>query len=120
MFHITQIIAMIGTRREHPVTDAFNVPWTARGDTREVMVISNCAESTERPGGGITIDEYFRTVRPDARVRNALRRAGVTTMARLCGMTTLELMRIRNFGVKCLKVVLEEREKYLNLEEETP
>ncbi len=63
--------------------------------------ISDYTGSTEGPDGDITIDEYFRTVRPDARVRNALRRAGVTTMARLCEMTDAERASYSNLVLMC-------------------
>ena len=75
--------------------------------------IHSDTESAARPDSDVTIDEYFRTVRPDVRVRNALARGNVETMAQLCAMSDERLMRIRNFGLKCLDVVIEERQKYL-------
>ncbi len=70
-------------------------------------------ESAKGSDRDITIDEYFKTVRLDIRVHNALLRGGVKTMAKMCKMSDDELMRIRNFGPKCLEVVVEERQKYL-------
>ncbi len=61
----------------------------------------------------MTTGEYFQTVRPDVRVRNALLRGNIKTMAEMCEMSDDELMRIRNFGAYCLAVVAEERQKYL-------
>ncbi len=85
-----------------------------------MTIISSDTESAARPDSDVTIDEYFRTVRPDVRVRNALMRAGYTTMAQLCEMSDERLMRIRNFGAYCLAVVVEERQKYLTAKKLPP
>jgi DNA-directed RNA polymerase alpha subunit len=61
----------------------------------------------------ITTDEYFTKICPNTRIRNALMRSNINTMAQVCAMSEERLMRIRNFGMKCLDIVLEERQKYI-------
>jgi DNA-directed RNA polymerase alpha subunit len=61
----------------------------------------------------MTVMEYFTIVCPNQRICNALYRGGVITMEEVCGMPEEELLRVRNFGVTSLAIVLEERQKYL-------
>ncbi len=60
-----------------------------------------------------TTNEYFTSACPNTRIRNALAGGGIKTMAQLCAMTEEQLMRVRNFGLKSLDIVLVERKKFL-------
>ena len=46
------------------------------------------------------------------RIANALRRAGVADMSRLCQMSENEIKRVRDIGAVSLSVVFEEIDKY--------
>jgi hypothetical protein len=66
---------------------------------------------------GMDIRTYFgrhRPGKPDITIRciNAIMRSGIETMDELCGKDEEHLMRIRNFGQKCLEHTLALREKY--------
>ncbi len=73
------------------------------------------------PGAGrlhkkMTVDEYFTTVCPNTRIRNALVREGVKTMAQLCAMTEAQLMLVRNIGQKSFDIIMDERRRFLGEE----
>ncbi len=47
------------------------------------------------------------------RASNALLRDGIVSMERLCELSEGDLLRIRNFGQKCLKLTLGTRDKFI-------
>ncbi len=47
------------------------------------------------------------------RATNALLRDGIASMERLCELSQADLLRIRNFGYKCLKLTLNVRNEFI-------
>ncbi len=47
------------------------------------------------------------------RSTNALLRDGIVSMERLCELSESDLLRIRNFGQKCLKLTLSTRDEFM-------
>jgi DNA-directed RNA polymerase alpha subunit len=79
----------------------------------------NNGEYRQMGGNEISMDvrTYFnrhRPGKPDITIRciNAIMRSGIETMDDLCEKDEEQLMRIRNFGQKCLEHTITLREKY--------
>lgn len=70
----------------------------------------------------MTTQQYFYSLRTGVnrrrdsicvRAGNAVIRGGYTTMEELCAATESDILRIRNVGETCARLILEERQKYM-------